>query len=157
MKRALALLPLALIASACNDPHVVGLAGMWDAEFKILEPKTGVRPEWNYRGFLQLYATGNKFKMRLESNAQIVEMDGVWTITEDDKNLTLEFKEIKFDDRGGELRRPPNVQPLDPTAVRQAYSGKMPLKLDRQTNTLTGLEMDLGPLVVQHIFKKGKG
>jgi hypothetical protein len=150
-------LPLLCLAAGCNDPHVVGLAGIWDGGPEILEPTNGIRKEWQYKGFLQIYATGNKFKLRQESSGQIVEAEGVWAMSKDDKKLTLEFKKVTFDDLGGQLRRAPGVEPIDPVSVRKAYSGKMLFNLNRQTQTLSGLEMEFGPLVVKHVFRKGEG
>lgn len=112
-----------------------------------------MRREWVYKGWLQVYVTGERYKMHMESVAQIVDISGNWTYK--GNKIYLTAKDIVFDDRGGELQRPEGVLPLPPEEVRETYSHGMVLSLQPGKTKLVSLDMTLGPLVGTHVFTKG--
>lgn len=147
---------LAVVASAgCGNSRVGELAGIWHGEFKpSAESELKMRKEWGYRGYLQLYVTNMKFKMRLESLAQIVDVTGTWKV--DQSRVTLSVANVAFDDLGGQVRRRPGITPIPPEAVREAFSQQLVLDYESEGQTLAGLDMTLGPILGKTFFKKGK-
>ncbi len=144
-----------IIAAGCTDSSIIPIAGYWTGGFNAMpaDRKVKMRPEWVYRGYLQLYATGMKYKMHMESVAQIVDVSGTWQKKKD--NIYLTSNLIEFDDKGGNLQRPVGVKPLDPQEVRQAYSQVMSFKYVEAKHELDGLDMSMGPIVGRHVFIKG--
>ena len=149
------LLLLLLLAIGCTDSYIIPIAGYWTGEFKAQPAEAGqqMKKEWAYKGYLQLYATGMKYKMHMESVAQIVDISGTWKKKKDKIYLTA--GQIDFDDKGGDLQRPLGVTPISPDLVRQAYSQEMVLKYEPSKSELDGLEMSMGPLIGHHVFTKG--
>jgi hypothetical protein len=144
-----------LMAFGCADTGIVPFAGYWQGKFEGIpaEPEFNMRPEWAYKGFLQIYGTRHRYKMHMESNAQIVDIAGTWT--HKGNRLFLKANDIQFDDRGGAIVRPRGVVPIPPEDVRKAYGKEMVLVLDPQKNRLESLDMTLGPLIGRHVFTKG--
>jgi hypothetical protein len=146
---------LLIVTTGCTDSSIIPIAGYWTGQFnaKPADPKVKMRPEWVYKGYLQLYATGMKYKMHMESVAQIVDVSGTWQKKKDKIYLTSNL--VEFDDKGGDLQRPTGVKPLDPQVVRQAYSQVMGFNYDAAKHELDGLDMSMGPLIGTHVFIKG--
>ena len=144
-----------LLAAGCADTSIIPFAGYWTGEFKARpsDSKQKMRPEWVYKGYIQLYATGRKFKMHMESIAQIVDIDGTWT--NKGEKAYLKANKIEFDDRGGEIQRPSGVVPVPPEDVQTAYNRPLVFVLQPDKNTMIGLEMSIGPLIGHHVFTKG--
>lgn len=144
-----------LLATGCTDSSIIPIAGYWTGGFnaKPADPKVRMRPEWVYKGYLQLYATGMKYKMHMESVAQIVDVSGTWQKKKDKIYLTSNL--IEFDDKGGDLQRPVGVKPLPPPDVRQAYGQVMGFNYVADKHELDGLDMSMGPIIGRHVFIKG--
>lgn len=143
------------LAGGCADETRVPFARFWQGEFQGAsgDPKTPMRKEWVYKGWLQVYITGNKYKMHMESIGQILDISGTWTHKAD--RMLLTATNIDFDDRGGEMMLKPGVKPIAPDLVRDAYSRPLVLVLQPDKQTLVGLEMSIGPIVGKHLFRKG--
>jgi hypothetical protein len=147
-----------LLAAGCSDPAIGPMAGMWQGQFEGAPSKTNVqmRKEWTYKGYLQLYATGMKFKLHMESDVQIVDVLGTWTHKKNKINLAT--KEVDFDDSktGGQLLQKPGLKPIDPTQVRDAL--QQPLVFDYIDNPqkLEGLKFTFGPMLGRFVFTKGQ-
>ena len=148
-------LALMLLVGGCSDPSIIPFAGYWDGQFKVqpADPGVKMRPEWVYKGYLQVYATNRNFKMHMESIAQIVDISGKWT--NKGNKLYLKADKVEFDDKGGKVVRPNGVNPIDPDAVRAAYSQEMVYEMSSDKKYLTSLDMSMGPVIGKHVFKKG--
>lgn len=149
------LIAFAFLGLGCSDPSIIPFAGYWDGEFKAqpADAAAKMRPEWVYKGYLQVYATNRVFKMHMESVAQIVDINGHWTHKGD--KLYLKADKVEFDDKGGKVARPIGVNPIDPDAVKGAYTREMVFVLSPDKQYLTSLEMSMGPILGKHVFKKG--
>jgi hypothetical protein len=154
--RVLFLFLLLVVAVGCSDTSIAPMVGMWQGGFdgKPTDPGVTERPEWVYKGYLQLYATGMKFKMHLESEVQIVDVSGTWTHKKE--KIYVSPVEVAFDDRGGELMQRPGAKPVDPELIRQALSHELVFTYKPNPQSLVGLEMTLGPMLGHFAFTKGR-
>jgi hypothetical protein len=155
-RRFLLLTLLLAICVGCSDTSIAPLAGFWQGQFDGApsEVKVKMRPEWTYKGYLQLYATGMKFKMHMESQAQIFDVDGTWSHKKN--KIFLTPSEIKFDDFGGKLLQRPGVTPIDPTKVQDALGHPLVFDYSEDPQNLKGLEITFGPLLGRFDFTKGQ-
>ena len=146
----------AMIVAGCSDTTIAPMAGTWQGEFtgSPSDPKVSMRPEWTYKGYLQLRATQMKFKMHLESQAQVVDAEGTWSHKKEKIYVTA--SEIKFDDRGGKLLQKPGLTPIDPDKVREALSRPLVFSFQENPQKLEGLKITFGPLLGNFVFTKGQ-
>jgi len=130
--------------------------GKWSGTFHVEKVAAGAAvadPERNtLRGFLQLYATGEKFELHLEGEQFGLVSKGTWSLTKN--RLSLHPTEVKIDDGGGEDARNPNRAWITPADLRAAYSRPMPFQISKDGQTLTGLLIEVGPLTGTHSFKR---
>ena len=102
------------------------------------------------KGDLQHYRTRARFELRLEGEQFAVTAGGSWS--QKAGRVTLSPTSVKVDDGGGEEARNPNKAWIDPKALSAAYSRPLSLRLSKDGKTLTGLPLDVGPLVGVHSF-----
>jgi hypothetical protein len=152
------LLILLVVVNGCTDAAIGPMAGHWQGEFNgsPTDPKVTMRPEWKFKGYLQLYATGMKFKMHLESQAQIVDATGTWG--HKNNKIYLATDKVEFDDSktGGQLLQKPGLTPIDPTDVRDAISRPLVFSFSDNPQKLEGLKITIGPLLGRFDFTKGQ-
>jgi hypothetical protein len=149
---------LLFLAIGCSDPTIGPMAGMWQGQFDgaPTKPKETMLKEWTYKGYLQLYATGMKFKLLLESDVQIVDAIGTWSHKKN--KIYLATKEVDFDDSktGGQLLQKPGLKPIDPTQVRNALQQPLVFNYIDNPQKLEGLEITFGPMLGRFVFTKGQ-
>ena len=150
------LITLLVLGIGCSDTSIAPLAGFWQGQFNGTpsDPKVQMRPEWIYKGYLQLYATGMKFKMHLESQVQIVDVSGTWSHKKN--KIYLSPADVQFDDFGGKLLQRPGVKPLDPGEVRDALKQPLVFSYTPSPQKLDGLEITFGPMLGRFDFTKGQ-
>ena len=156
ISRLFSLFVLLFVAISCTDSSLIPVAGFWNGGFdgSPSDPNVVMKPEWKYRGFLQLYVTDMKFKMHLESEVQIVDVTGTW---EKKKNKIYVIpKDVQFDDKGGRLLQKPGVTPLDPDVVKKACSQELVFAYTDNPQELKGLEITFGPMLGRFDFSKGR-
>jgi len=155
LKKLLAICAIAL-AIGCTDSSLAPLAGFWDGSFQgaPTDAKQAMRPEWTYKGYLQLYLTGMKFKMHLESDAQVIDINGTWSHKKD--KIYVVPKDVVFDDRGGQLLQRPGLKPIDPAVVQKACSQTLIFAYTDNPQQLKGLEITFGPMLGRFVFTKGR-
>lgn len=152
----LLLFAFACIICGCSDSSIGPMAGFWQGQFNgaPANPKDQMRPEWTYKGYLQLYATGMKFKLHMESQAQIVDTSGTWSHKKN--KIFLTTTDVQFDDLGGKLLQRPGVKPLDPTQVQTALTQPLVFTYSDSPQKLEGLEITFGPMLGRFDFTKGQ-
>ncbi len=138
---------LALLAAGCVDRSRVPVMGLWTGGFYADKGQA-------FKGYLQLYRTGDKFKMRLASKDQAIDFDGTWTV--DKRRIVLSVGDIKFDNPTEEDQKALGLKIIQPDEVRSAYSKPITLDLDQGETKLGGLTMTLGGLSGKHEFSKGE-
>jgi hypothetical protein len=143
MRRLWLLAPLVLIAG-CVDKERAPVLGMWTGGFYTDEAEV-------LRGYLQLYRTGDKFKMRLTTKQQEMNFEGTWSIAKE--RITLRVADIKFENPSDETRKALGLKIFDPEQIRSAYSKA--ITLDVGPNELKGLTLTLGQIQGRHKFTKG--
>lgn len=153
MKWQFGILGIALLAlSGCGVNPMTPYLGRWHADFtvdKVLKNDTETnRKRESLHGYLQVYATENRFKMLLEGEQQGVALSGNWTLKGD--QLRLKFGEIKIDDRGGSDLRDPNLKYIESDVIRATYSRDLILNRTRDHKRLVGLEITMGNLLGHH-------
>jgi len=107
-----------------------------------------------FKGYVQLYRTDDKFKMRLASKDQAIDFEGKWTVEK--RRIALTVSEIKFDNPSEEDQKALGLHIVQPTEVRDAYGKPITLDLDPAGTKLSGLTMTLGWLTGKHEFQKGE-
>jgi hypothetical protein len=144
------------VVVGCSDTSITPLAGFWQGQFDGApsNPKEKMLPEWTYKGYLQLYATGMKFKMHLESEVQIVDVSGTWSHKKN--KIYLAPDDVQFDDFGGKLLQRPGVKPVDPTKVQEALRQPLVFAYTNNPQKLEGLEITFGPMLGRFDFTKGQ-
>ena len=155
MKTKYIIYAVAFLAAGCTDSSIAPLAGTWQGGFDGVptDSRTIMRPEWTYKGYLQLYVTGMKCKMHLESEAQVLDITGTWSHKKD--KIYVVPKDLAFDDRGGKLLQKPGLQPIDPTLVQTACTQELIFSDTDNPQHLTGLESTFGPMLGRFDFSKG--
>jgi hypothetical protein len=152
------LLLLIVVVCGCSDPSITPLAGMWQGKFEgaPVDVQVAMRKEWIYKGYLQLYATGMKFKLHIESSVQIVDAEGKWSHKKN--KIYLDVAEVKFDDSktGGQLLQKPGLTPIDPTKVRDALTQPLVFTYTDGPQKLEGLKITFGPMLGRFVFTKGQ-
>jgi len=142
----LALLSLLLI-SGCGNKKEMPLYGNWEGRFQA-----GQESDEDMKGYLQLYATNHKFKMRLGNKSQNYDTLGDWTIK--GNQILLNIQDMTF---GGLTQKEAEGRKMSyvaPTDVRSAYGHTLILNLATDGKTLNGLPMALGAREGTHIFHK---
>lgn len=147
MRRLLLLLAVAIFAAGCIDKERAPVMGMWTGGF--FDDKGQA-----FKGYVQLYKTGDKFKMRLASKEQAMDFEGTWTIAK--RRIDLTVIDIKFDNPTEEDQKALGLKIISPDDVRAAYGKPITLDLDEKGSKLTGLSVSLGPLLGRHEFNKGE-
>ena len=156
MARKLFLLLFVLTMVSCGNDRFVPYIGIWQGRFQAEgpdAPKDG-DPDRDWRGYLQLYRTEEKFILHLESRSLAMDVKGKWTLKEDMRVL-LTPEEFTFDDRGGQLMRDQRLKPLDPKAIQESYGRQVILDISPDRKKLTGLLTRFGPMLGRHVFAKG--
>lgn len=141
----LALLLLLCLAGCANREKVLAM-GHWTGGF--YSDKAEV-----LRGYLQLYGTGDKFKLRLANKNQGMSFDGTWTLEK--KRITLRISSIDFENPTQETQKSLGLLLIEPEAVRAAYGKPIVLDLDEGGRALKGLTMSIGKIQGSHLFTKG--
>jgi hypothetical protein len=145
MKRTGPFLLLLLLAGCANREKVLAM-GHWTGGFYADKAEV-------LRGYLQLYGTGDKFKMRLANKDQGMNFDGTWTLSK--KRITLKIGSIDFENPTQETQKSLGLRLIDPEAVRSAYAKSIVLDLSEDGRALTGLTMSIGKQQGSHMFTKG--
>lgn len=131
--------------------------GKWSGQFTPDSFRSGPDTEEDRRrsrleGYIQVYATGRKFKMHLEGEQQAIDVTGTWTSKE--KRLNLTPLDVQIDDQGGEEKRDPNKKYIPAEAVRAAYSKPLTFQLAEDGKSLKGLPISLGEMIGSHQLVK---
>jgi len=147
MPRLLLLLAIAIFAAGCIDKERAPVMGMWTGGFYTDKGQA-------FKGYLQLYRTGDKFKMRLASKDQAMDFEGTWTIGK--RRVELTVGDIKFDNPTEEDQKALGLKIISPEDVRGAYGKPVTLDLDEKDTRLTGLTFPLGSILGRHEFAKGE-
>lgn len=138
---------LVVLTAGCGNKTEMPLYGNWEGRFQQAQ-----QSDEDMKGYLQLYATNHKFKMRLGNKTQNYDTLGDWKIQ--GRQVLLNIQDISF---GGltsheaEERKLAFVQPND---VRAAYGHTLILNVSADNKTLSGLPMTLGTREGTHVFHK---
>jgi hypothetical protein len=156
MNRTLLLLIPALLLSGCGSKENIPFLGRWKADF-VVDRMTVPGTEKDQRreglhGYLQVYQTGLKFKMRLEGEQEAIDGSGTWS--HKGNHVTLTFTDLKIDDMGGAQHRDPNLKFILPAAIQAAYQRELTLNMSPDKKTLNGLDVTIGNLVGRHVFTR---
>jgi len=145
------LLPL---LAGCGTRTAMPYLGKWSGGFDVekVGPGAAIKdPERNrLKGFLQLYATNEKFELHLDGEQFGLIAKGTWK--QKDGRFTFSPNDVKIDDGGGEEARNPNRAWINPADLRAAYSRPLALRVSKDGQKLTGLLVDVGPLTGTHSF-----
>lgn len=158
MKRLLWLLPLAALTAGCNPNQAwMPYLGKWNGRFLVDQitqgPNTAEdRQRYMLEGWLQVYATGQKYRMELNGEQVTVSISGTWRL---ERNAAVfRATEIKIDDKGGEDARNPNLKYIPNEAIKATYGQPLILRLGKDDKSLRGLLITLGPLIGAHEFER---
>ena len=138
-----------LALAGCGSEKLVPYLGKWTGSFEPDSPKSPYRMGCN----LQLYATGEKFRMRVEGPQQAIEVNGTWTIKR--QTILLAPREVKIDDFGGVDLRNPNLPYLPAEAIQKAFGTALACRLSRDNKTATSISLNLGPVEGTLQLRKG--
>lgn len=145
--------------------------GKWDGGFYIDEteskragftaPRLGKTSlplkRYTMEGYLMLYATRDSFKLHLEGEQVVIDIDGTWAVTKNSRGedrITLKPKGFKIDDFGGADMRDPNKAYIPSLDIRDTYGKEILLKPSKDRQKLDGLPISLGKLVGTHLWKR---
>ena len=145
MKRLVILMFLAF-GAACADPERTPVMGHWTGGFYTDQAEV-------LRGYLQLYRTGDKFKMRLASPNQELNLAGTWTIAKG--RVELRVQDIEFHNPTEQQRVARNLVVFDSDRIRENYRKPIALDLRDDGRSLRGLAMTLDTIQGRHQFSKG--
>ena len=153
MNRRLGIGIIALLAlSGCGVNPITPYLGRWHADFLVEKLLRGdsadARKRESLHGYLQVYATENRFKMQLEGEQQGIDLTGNWIL--DKEKIRLKCSEIKIDDHGGSDKRDPNLKYIDSDVIRATYAREIILRRSKDHTKLVGLEITVGNLLGHH-------
>ena len=131
---------LLLALVGCTDKDRVPVMGNWTGGFFTERGQA-------FKGYLQLYLTGDKFKMRLSSKDQAMDLEGTWKV--DAKRVILSVNNIDFQNPSEDDQKALGLKIISPDEVRTAYGHESKTKL-------SGLTITLGNLSGRHEFVKGE-
>jgi hypothetical protein len=135
-----------LALAGCTDKERTPVMGHWTGGFYTDEAEA-------LRGYLQLYRTGDKFKLRLASKVQELNMQGTWTMAKG--RIELRVGDIEFDNPSEATQKAMGIRVMDSEKVRNAYAKPLILDVSSDQKTLQGLTMTLDNLQGSHRFVKG--
>ncbi len=141
----IALVLLTLVG--CGPKPEMALYGNWEGGFS----ETG-KSEPQVKGYLQLYATGHRFKLHLGNADQSYDVAGMWRLNE--RQVLLAIKDINFaglTKQEAEERRKPY---MDPAEIRTDYGHQLILNLSSDKKSLAGLPMKIAGNEGAHAFEK---
>ncbi len=157
MKKKISIVLVAVALAGCNmHKDLMPFLGKWKGSFEVSSLVSGgsdkdVQRE-TLHGYVQVYATGRKYKMELEGEQETIKVDGTWTFK--DKRITLKPLSLVIDDRGGSDKRDPNLKYIPAEDVRASYGQPMVLIESADNKSLTGLDTTVGNLRGLHRFVK---
>ncbi len=135
-----------VLVAGCSNRVELPLYGKWEGAYDA------ARPGVDLKGYLQLYATNHKFKMRIGNYGQTLDTLGNWNLR--GRQVLLKFTEINFEGVSKDQAEARKLVYLPPSDVRTAYGHELVLNLSSDSKTLTGLPMGLGGLTGHHVFQK---
>lgn len=138
------LLAFPLVFLTGVDKERVAVVGMWTGGFYVDDAEV-------LRGYLQLYRTGDKFKMRLGTKDQEINFQGTWKVK--GQRVELQALDIDFHNPSEANRKALGLTVLDSEKVRNAYA--KPITLDLKNKELVGLTITLDKYQGRHKFQKG--
>lgn len=138
------LLAFPLIFLTGVDKERVAVMGMWTGGFYVDEAEV-------LRGYLQLYRTGDKFKMGLGTKDQEINFQGTWKVK--GQRVELQALDIDFQNPTEANRKALGLIVLDSEKVRNAYA--KPITLDLKNKELVGLTITIDKFQGRHKFQKG--
>jgi hypothetical protein len=165
-------LVLAITLSGCQQHReMMPYFGKWDGGFYVDEaestragfaaPRLGkssiALKRYTMEGYLMLYATRDSFKLHLEGEQVVIDVDGTWSVTKNSRGedrISLRPKGFKIDDFGGADMRDPNKAYIPSLDIRDTYGKEILLKPSKDRQKLDGLPMSLGKLVGTHLWKR---
>jgi hypothetical protein len=140
----------------CGHRDLLPFIGQWKANFVVDKIKEGGSDEdrrrEGLRGFLQMYATHQSFKLHLEGEQEIFDAEGTWS--HDGDRVVLSFSSNKIDDQGGAEKRNPNLKFIPPSDLSSAFTRDMALRLSKDKKSMVGLETSIGHLTGHHVFTR---
>lgn len=104
------------------------------------------------KGYIQVYIGRRRFTAHLAGEQQTMDVQGTWKREGD--RLMLEFKELKFDDFGGEAVREPSKRFLAISELRKLYARPLVLDLSEDHRKLEGLPISVGGFAGRHVFSR---
>ncbi|MBC8063991.1 MAG: hypothetical protein H7Y17_04120 [Chlorobia bacterium] len=144
--RRLSLLIL-LLVTGCVDKERAPVLGMWTGGFYTDEAEV-------LRGYLQLYQTGDKFKMRLGTKDQEMTFLGTWSLAKN--RVDLRVGDIDFENPTEETQKALGLKMFTPDEIRAAFGKPITLDLATDGKALSGLTITIGKIQGKHRFKKGE-
>ena len=162
---ALSLLMLMTLSGCQQHREMMPYFGKWDGGFYVDIPESsragagGKIPlkRFTMEGYLMLYATRDGFKLHLEGEQVVIDVDGTWAVTKNSRGedrISLRPKGFKIDDFGGADLRDPNKAYIPSLDIRDTYGKEMLLRPSKDRQKLDGLPLSLGKLVGVHLWKR---
>jgi hypothetical protein len=130
----------------CADKQRTPVLGMWTGGFYTDKAEV-------LRGYLQLYKTGDKFKMRLATREQEMNFAGTWAIAKG--RVELHISDVQFENPTDEERKARGIRVFDSEKVREAIAKPIALDLIDDGKTFRGLTMTLDQVQGRLGFTKG--
>ena len=157
MKKLCLLIPCILILCGCNrNAALMPFLGKWSGHFEVSDITTGGTASdckrESLNGYVQVYATERTYKMEMQGEQEVININGTWTIR--GNRITLNPKSVAIDDQGGSDLRDPNKKFIPATDVTAGYGRPIVLQETPDKKQLNGLKMSIGNLIGTHRFKK---
>ncbi len=146
---ALALTLVAGLIVGCGNKKEMPLYGNWEGRFQ-----QAAESDEDMKGYLQLYATNHKFKMRLGNKVQNYDTDGDWQIK--GNQVLLNIRDMTFGGLSQKDAEDRHLSYVSPPGVRAAYGHTLILNLSSDNKILNGLPMTLGTREGTHVFHKAE-
>jgi hypothetical protein len=151
------LLVLVVLVAGCADPKIVPLLGNWTGSFKAESvdgrKDVALLKATDFKAYLQLYRTKDRFKMRMENPLQAVEVTGSWSRKGD--QILLAPAEFKFENPSEEAQKTKNMRIVQPQEMREGYGKSFALDISPDSKSLSSPTMTLGIVTGRHFFTKG--
>jgi hypothetical protein len=162
---AISLLLLSTVTGCQQHREMMPYFGKWDGGFYVDVPesqragatKNIALKRFTMEGYLMLYATRDGFKLHLEGEQVVIDVDGTWAVTKNSRGedrISLRPKGFKIDDFGGADMRDPNKAYIPSLDIRDTYGKEMLLRPSKDRQKLDGLPLSLGKLVGVHLWKR---
>lgn len=148
--RPLILILILLAVAGCEQrPEMSKVAGQWPGEFTAEGDAAGT---YRLKGYLQLYLTGEKFKMEMSSRDQGFTVTGKWTIK--GGSVRIVGDGFTFDNPTEEDQKVFRMKLISPDQIRTTFSHGLVFKASEDRKTLTGLKTSFGSILGSFNFDR---